>query len=238
MLPLLLLLRRQRLSFFFLSLSYFGVTMESWDELITNTTSTPLPNSSSTEKSVNRTRLNYAQTVVSLATAVGLVIITLIDLLYRSTHRHSKLLRVTRETRFDGAYILGKPQTSRARMILESGLKTHEFRIRNPPQYSRVIPAVVSDSRDAKRDCVEMLSKVRVILSRSYGRSAELMSMRCCLTCVKGALPNEQSERFLRIYERVMFCSHRVNGDERMVTSDDIRYMHAFFYNSVLKVLQ
>lgn len=232
-----LLLRRQRLSFFF-SLSSFGVTMESWDELVTNTTSTTLPNSSSTEKSVNRTRLNYAQTVVSLATAVGLVIITLIDLLYRSTHRHSKLLRVTRETRFDGAYILGKPQTSRARMILESGLKTHEFRIRNPPQYSRVIPAVVSDSRDAKRDCVEMLTKVRVILSRSYGRSAELMSMRCCLTCVKGALPNEQSERFLRIYERVMFCSHRVNGDERMVTSDDIRYMHAFFYNSVLKVLQ
>lgn len=204
----------------------------------TATTTIPINTTNTTETSVNRTRLNYAQTVVSLATAVGLIIITLIDLLYRSTSRHSKLLRVTRETRFDGAYILGKPAKSRARLILENGLKTHEFRIRNPPQYSRFIPAVVSDARDAKQDCAEMLSKVRVILCRSYGRSAELMSMRCCLTCVKGALPVEQSERFLRIYERVLFCSHRVNGDEKTVTSDDIRYMHAFFYNSILKVLQ
>lgn len=201
-------------------------------------TSEPANASNGTETSVNRTKLNYAQTVVSLATAVGLVIITLIDLLYRSTSRHSKLLRVTRETRFDGAYILGKPAKSRARLILENGLKTHELRIRNPPQYSRFIPAVVSDARDAKQDCAEMLSKVRVVLSRSYGRSAELMSMRCCLSCVKGALPAEQSERFLRIYDRVLFCSHRVNGDEKTVTYDDIRYMHAFFYNNVLKVLQ
>lgn len=186
----------------------------------------------------NRIQLTYAETVVSLATAIGLVILVLLDLLYRSSSRHSMLLRVQRETRFDGAYILGKPTGNSARAILENGLKTHEFRILNPPQYARSIPAVVSDSRDAKQDCVEMLSKVRSILSKSYGRCAELMSMRCCLACVKGALPVEQSERFLRIYERVMFCSHRVNGDEKLVTSEDIRYMHAFFYNNVLKVLQ
>ncbi|CAM43816.1 conserved hypothetical protein [Leishmania braziliensis MHOM/BR/75/M2904] len=194
--------------------------------------------SDNSSKVDDRIKLTYAETVVSLATAFGLVIIVLLDLLYRSTFRHAMLLRVQRETRFDGAYILGKPEGSRARIILENGLKTHAFRISDPPQYSRVVPAVVSESRDAKKDCVEMLSKVRTILAKSYGRCAELMSMRCCLACVTGALPAEQSERFLRIYERVMFCSHRVNGDEKLVTSDDIRYMHAFFYNNVLKVLQ
>ncbi|KAK7196715.1 hypothetical protein NESM_000610900 [Novymonas esmeraldas] len=186
----------------------------------------------------NRIQLSYAETVVSLATAIGLVIIVLLDLLYRSTSRHTLLLRVHRETRFDGAYILGKPEGNRSRALLEKGLKTHEFRIRNPPQYARVVPAVVSDSRDAKRDCVEMLSRVRSILAKSYGRCTELMPMRCCIACVKGALPGEQAERFLRVYERILYCSHRVNGDEKLVTSDDIRFVHAFFYNNVLKVLQ
>ncbi|KAG5465352.1 hypothetical protein CUR178_00054 [Leishmania enriettii] len=210
--------------------------MSHWD--ISGSSSDSCSQSDNSTQVDDRIKLTYAETVVSLATAVGLVILVLLDLLYRSTTRHAMLLRVQRETRFDGAYILGKPEGNRARIILENGLKTHEFRIRNPPQYSRVVPAVVSESRDAKKDCFEMLSKVRTILAKSHGRCVELMSMRCCLACVTGALPGEQSERFLRIYERVIFCSHRVNGDEKLVTSDDIRYMHAFFYNNVLKVLQ
>ncbi|KAG5489932.1 hypothetical protein JKF63_00049 [Porcisia hertigi] len=195
-------------------------------------------NSTNSYRVDNRIKLTHAETVVSLATAVGLVIIVFLHLLCRNTIREMKLSKVHREARFDAAYILAKPEGDRSRIILENGLKTHEFRIQNPPQYSRVVPAVVSASRDAKHDCVQMLNNVRSILAKSYGRVAELMSMRCCLACVTGVLPADQSERFLRIYERVMFCSHRVNGDEKLVTSDDIRYMHAFFYNNVLKVLQ
>lgn len=182
--------------------------------------------------------LVYAEVVVSFATALGLLVICSIQLAYRTTRRHRDLLKVQREIRFDGAYLLSQPEQDRRRLIVEEGMKVHAFRITDPPQYNRVIPAEVADSRDSRQDCAEMLNRTRSVLTRTHGKSAELMSMRCCLSCIKGVLPAEQSERFLRIYEAVVFGSHRVDGSEKLLSTDDIKFLHAFFYNVILKELQ
>lgn len=203
-----------------------------------SSSSAPGSNSSGgTELSVNA-KISYAQVVVSFVTAIALLILAGIQLLYRTTGRHRQLLRVQRQTRFDGAYLLGKPENNNQRRIIEEGLKEHRLRITNPPQYDRIIPVVVASSRDSKRDCMEMLNQIRSVLRRYHGNCANLMSMRCCLACVKGVLPEDQSERFVRIYEGVVCGTHRVDGTEKMLSTDDIKFMHAFFYNTILKEIQ
>lgn len=183
-------------------------------------------------------RFAAAQVVVALVIAAALIILSGVQLLFRTTTRHGRLLRVQRQVRFEGAFLLGKPEGSLQRKLVEEGLKSHRFRVDSPPQYNRSIPVVVANSRDSKQDCMEMLNQIRRLLQRSHGRCAELMSMRCCLSCIKGMIPNDQGERFLRIYETVVFGVHRMDGKENRLTSDDVKFLHAFFYNTMLKELQ
>lgn len=218
---------------------FFSLSSSSsqWQSADSQSSSSSDTNSTGPKVSVN-TQMSYAQVVVSFATAIAALILVCFQLLYRTTARHRQLLRVQRQKRFDGAYLLGKPEHNALRKIVEEGLKEHRLRITNPPQYDRVMPAVVSSSRDSKRDCMEMLKQIRSILRRYHGSCAGLMSMRCCLSCVKGVLPEDQSERFVRIFEAVVCGTHRVDGTEKMLTTDDIKFMHAFFYNTILKEIQ
>ncbi|CCW59941.1 unnamed protein product [Phytomonas sp. EM1] len=182
--------------------------------------------------------MSYIEVIISLASSLVMGFFTAVQLFYRAADRHNQLLRVHRQTRFDGMPFLSKPRTDCRRKIVENGLNEHKYRIVNPPQCGRIIPAVVANSRDSKQDCAEMIHKIRSVLQRSHGKCAELMSMRCCLSCVKGVLPESQSERFLRVYEMVSFGVNRVNGMEQYLTSEDIKFLHFFFYNTILKELQ
>lgn len=148
------------------------------------------------------------------------------------------MIRVQRQLRFDGAYLLAKSEESRRRIIIENGLEEQKWRIVNPPQYGRVIPAVMEKGRDSRQDCLEMLAKTRECLAKSHVPCAELMSMRCCLSSMRGMMPHNQVERFLRIYEGIVLGSHRIDGSEKNISSDDIKYLHAFYYNTILKQLQ
>lgn len=183
-------------------------------------------------------KLTYAQVVVSFVTAIALLILALLLVVLRTTWRHRMLIRIRREIRFDGAYLLGKQEGNPSRRIVKAGLMEHRYRITSPPQFDRVMPAVVANARDTRHDCLEMLERIRGLLEQSHGKAARLMSMRCCLGCIRGVLPLEQCERFLHVYEYVVFGVHRVNGCERYVSSDDIKFIHAFFYNTVIKELQ
>ncbi|CAD2214135.1 hypothetical protein AGDE_05539 [Angomonas deanei] len=191
----------------------------------------------STVENFDQTRLNYAQVVISLVCAVALLILSAVQLFFRTSSRDRQFARVSRQIRFDGAYLLGMQSGNKSRRIIEEGLKAHRFRIDDPPQYNREINPVVSNSRDSKQDCAEMLYKVRSGLSRTYGRAAELMTMRCCLSCMKAVQTLEQHERFLQIFESITFGVHRCNGRD-FVTSDDIKFLHAFFYNVIAKELE
>ncbi|EPY29597.1 hypothetical protein STCU_04424, partial [Strigomonas culicis] len=82
-----------------------------------------------------------------------------------------------------------------------------------------------------------MLYKVRNALSRTHGKLAGLMSMRCCLSCIKGLQNSENKERFLHVYEAIVFGTHRMDGRD-IVSSHDIKFMHAFFYNTITKELE
>ncbi|CCW67086.1 unnamed protein product [Phytomonas sp. Hart1] len=183
-------------------------------------------------------KMSYIEVIISFVSSLGLLIFTAIQLFYRTADRQNQLLRVHRQTHFDGMPFLSKPKTDCRRKIVENGLNEHKNRIVNPPQCGRIIPAVVENLRDAKQDCAEMLQKIRSVLQRSHGKCAELMSMRCCLSCVKGVLPENQSERFLRVYELVSFGVNRVNGMEKYLISEDIKFLHFFFYDTILKELQ
>lgn len=185
--------------------------------------------------SVNR--LNYAQVVISLVSAVALLVISGAQFFIRTSSRDRQLVRVQRQIRFDGAYLLGKPEGNRSRKIVEDGLKTHRLKIVDPPQYNRIISPVVDNSRDSIQDCSDMLYKVRNALSRTHGKLASLMTMRCCLSCIKGLQNSENTERFLHVYEAIVFGLHRMDGRD-IVTSQDIKFMHAFFYNTIIRVLE
>ncbi|KAH9582001.1 hypothetical protein LSM04_002330 [Trypanosoma melophagium] len=182
------------------------------------------------------TELLYAEVVVAFATAVGLLVLTVIQLLYRTTRRARRLWRGENQVRFDGVHFLNKSERNIGRKIIETGLKEHENKEFRPP--SVVLPAIISNERDARADCLLMLHETRKIFYKQYGYSAKLMSMRCCLSCVEGVLPLTQTEDFLRVYESVLFGQHRVDGSGDTVTNDDIKFMHAFFHNTILKEIQ
>ncbi|ORC93156.1 uncharacterized protein TM35_000024820 [Trypanosoma theileri] len=182
------------------------------------------------------TELLYAEVVVSLATAVGLIVLTVIQLLYRTTRRARRLWRGENQVRFDGVHFLNKSEGNIGRKIIESGLKEHENKEFRPP--SVILPAIISNERDARADCLLMLHEIRKIFYKQYGNCANLMSMRCCLSCVEGVLPLAQTEDFLRVFESVLFGQHRVDGNADIVSNDDIKFMHAFFHNTILKEIQ
>ncbi|PBJ71933.1 hypothetical protein BCY84_16153 [Trypanosoma cruzi cruzi] len=182
------------------------------------------------------TELVYAEVVVSFATAIGLFVFTVVQLLYRTTRRARRLWRAENQIRFDGAHFLSKPEGNVGRKIIEIGLKEHENKEVKPPSF--VLPAVVANDRDVRADCLSMLAETRQIFRKQYGDSACLMSMRCCLSCVENALPSSQTEDFLRLYENVLFGQHRVDGISDSLTNDDIKFLYAFFHNTILKEIQ
>ncbi|RNE94916.1 uncharacterized protein Tco025E_10287, partial [Trypanosoma conorhini] len=178
-------------------------------------------------------QLVYAEVVVSFATAIGLLVLTVVQLLYRTTRRARRLWRTENQVRFDGAHFLSKPIGNAGRKIIEFGLKEHGNKEVKPPSF--VLTAVVANDRDVRADCLSMLAETRQIFHKQYGDSACLMSMRCCLSCFENALPPSQTEDFLRLYENVLFGQHRVDGISDTLTNDDIKFLYAFFHNTILK---
>ncbi|ESL06310.1 hypothetical protein TRSC58_06018 [Trypanosoma rangeli SC58] len=181
-------------------------------------------------------QLVYVEVVVSFATAIGLFALTVVQLLYRTTRRARRLWRAENQIRFDGAHFLNKPVGNAGRKIIEIGLKKRVNKEIKPPSF--VLTAIVANDRDVRADCLSMLAETRQIFRKRYGDLACLMSMRCCLSCFENALPPSQTEDFLRLYENVLFGQHRVDGICDTLTSDDIKFLYAFFHNTILKEIQ
>ncbi|KAG8340157.1 hypothetical protein TRVL_09014 [Trypanosoma vivax] len=178
----------------------------------------------------------YAQVIVSFAIAICLFVATVILLLYRTNQRTRKLWKVGNEVRFDGSYFLSKPEKSIGRKIVERGINAQQnFSFTYP---NAVLPSVVANGCDARVNCLSMLEETRNIFYKQYGASARLMTMRCCLSCLDGVLPQKQTEDFLRIYESILFGQHRADGVDGDVTYEEIKFVHVFFHNSILKEIQ
>ena len=142
--------------------------------------------------------------------------------------------------RFDPSYFQSKPKDYPPRVVVESGLEYHKYKVRQPPQRdARRVPPIV-DNRDAKAECLLMLETLRRALAPTLGATMSL-SMRSALECIQTALNPQHVERFIRLYETVLFGSHRISAmndsDYREVSVDDLKFMHAYFYNTIMKEL-
>ena len=180
----------------------------------------------------------YIQVVVALASALALLVIVVAALVYRSTRRHARLVMMQRRTRyFVGMYLSKLLPTDRRREIVEAGLVCHRNRIEAPPLHApRVLPAI-KDRCDARQDCVKMVETLRAALGPSIGATS-FMTMRALISCIERVLRNRGStERFLRIYESVLYGCHFADGTCGDVTKDELAFLQAYFYNTILKEL-
>ncbi|EAN77916.1 uncharacterized protein TEOVI_000651400 [Trypanosoma equiperdum] len=180
--------------------------------------------------------LLYAEVVVSFASAIVLLVLTVVQLLYRTSWRARKLWRVGNEVRFDGERYLAKPEGDIGRKILERGIKSHENVYFERP--SGTLPPIVANDCDARVNCLSMIAETRKILYKQYGEPARLMSMRCCLSCIENVLPSSQAEDFLRIYESVLYGQYRADGVPEVISDEEIKFLHVFYHNSILKEIQ
>lgn len=175
--------------------------------------------------------------IVSWLCAALLAGVGIALLIVRSSGRRKKIHAVRTLMRSDVEYYLNKSPTNTSRRIIEDGAKKNSSRITDPPQFNRTVPAVMSDSRDAKEDCVQMLAKIRLALKPSHGHNAELMSMRSCLACVEGTWPVEEGERFIRVYEKIVFGVFREGCTSLSLNNEDIQFLKLFFYHKVMQEL-
>nr|CCC93652.1 conserved hypothetical protein [Trypanosoma congolense IL3000] len=180
--------------------------------------------------------LLYAEVVVSFATAVVLLVLTVILLLYRTALRARQLWRVKNEDRFDGEKYFNRSDGNMGRKILERGVKARGSVCFKRP--SVALAPIVANGCDARTNCLSMITETRKLLYKQYGAPALLMTMRCCLSCIENVLPSGQVEDFLRIYESVLYGQYRADGNPDIVSSDEIKFLHVFYHNSILKEVQ
>ena len=82
-----------------------------------------------------------------------------------------------------------------------------------------------------------MVETLRAALGPSIGATS-FMTMRALISCIERVLRNRGStERFLRIYESVLYGCHFADGTCGDVTKDELAFLQAYFYNTILKEL-
>lgn len=159
-----------------------------------------------------------------------------IFLLYvRSATTKKKLSRIIHFIRNDAPHFLSMNPKNKKRRCVEVGIKKNSSRITTPPQFNRTLPPILRKLHDSKDDCAIMLGKIRRALRKIHGHTADLMSMRSCLSCVDGNWPIEEGERFLRVYERIVFGVFREGHESPSLSTEDIQFMKFFFYHKVMQ---
>ena len=110
------------------------------------------------------TRPAVIELLLALFLCLAFLVFMLLQLVYRSTYRHSKLARVRRNVRFEGDRILlSKSKDDPRRQLVEICSHSHEAAKRvaaKPPQYGRQIQfGVLGDG--ARRACLQILGRLQ-----------------------------------------------------------------------------
>lgn len=176
----------------------------------------------------------FASLIAAFGGAGALLVGSFFLALFRSSMTSKKVSRVTQIIRNDAPYFLSKKPNNKQRRFVEEGIKKNVFRFRHPPQFNRTLPPFMGKLHDSKDDCIVMLEKMRSALKKVQGHTADLMSMRSCLSCIDGNWPAEEGERFLRVYEKIVFGVFREGHESPSLNTEDIQFMKFFFYHKVM----
>lgn len=177
------------------------------------------------------------QVVASLAAGIALLIVLVVQLVYRSTIRHSRLYTVQRRLRFDPHYLVTKGGDLSERLVAEArrARKARELIMQKPPFPARRVFPTLVERLEARSECRRMLLELRTALSSTFP-SASHMPMRVALQCIQDALDPQDVERFAYLYDAITLGIHRADGTIGDTTAEDLKFMKSYF-GTIMKEL-
>ena len=170
------------------------------------------------------------ETSVAALLALILAILIIIVLCVRSKTRDARIRSARRRVRLDAYDYRTRAEPDREKLrIIQQSIDVLKYRIDDPDQYDRVIPSIMRDGFDWRKEAKSMLVKLRKELPPAFASTVNTMTMRDAVMCIAQRLDPVDVEKFLRIHEAVLFGVHMADGTEGDVSSDDLVFMHSFF---------
>ncbi len=198
----------------------------------TTTTTSPAPPAAPATIDDTET---YGKLVYCVSLGIIALLIVVVQLVVRSKLRVGALAASQRRVRLD-AYHYCHSSSASAKSVQKRIIDLTVQQVTNKPSKlpqfnTRVIPSILRDGRDARKEIATMLAQARQQLPPLLGRCA---SMATVIAFASHHLDPLEAKRFLAIYHAVAFGVHTGDGTEGDVSSDDLLFMHKFFYNRVI----
>jgi hypothetical protein len=191
----------------------------------------------------------YINVIISLAATLVLLVLLLVQLVYRSKVRAELLARVPQRVRLAANVYLDRKDADPRSKIVEASIDVlkHKIEPHRAPQYdSRVYPSVIRENRDVRRDALHMIASARESAARIVeagvqhafinalldGCTPQTATMTDILMALGHVLNPGDRDRFLAIYQKVLYSAHR-GATEGAVTMEEVRRLYHYFENII-----